>query len=124
PDPSRDRGEERIEATHFLDEGLQIGFVPFGEGLPPLRMASQRHCREYDESCHGQDRAEDVDEFHGGHLGAHPLTAGIGVMGEDRQGGALARIEPPVADIDRKSTRLNSSHVSISYAVFCLKKKK
>src|SRR5207249_6778168 len=26
------------------------------------------------------------------------------------------------ADLDRKSTRLNSSHVSISYAVFCLKK--
>src|SRR5437868_12300533 len=30
---------------------------------------------------------------------------------------------PPPADRDRKSTRLNSSHVSISYAVFCLKKK-
>src|SRR5699024_6524202 len=29
-----------------------------------------------------------------------------------------------VVFIDRKSTRLNSSHVSISYAVFCLKKKK
>src|SRR5439155_27335513 len=29
-----------------------------------------------------------------------------------------------VAEIDRKSTRLNSSHVAISYAVFCLKKKK
>src|SRR5438067_9121306 len=28
------------------------------------------------------------------------------------------------ARLDRKSTRLNSSHVSISYAVFCLKKKK
>src|SRR5690349_23522743 len=28
------------------------------------------------------------------------------------------------ADLDRKSTRLNSSHVEISYAVFCLKKKK
>src|SRR5699024_11345355 len=28
-----------------------------------------------------------------------------------------------VQEIDRKSTRLNSSHVSISYAVFCLKKK-
>src|SRR5436309_5105423 len=27
-------------------------------------------------------------------------------------------------DADRKSTRLNSSHVKISYAVFCLKKKK
>src|SRR5207302_8488787 len=30
----------------------------------------------------------------------------------------------PVGGIDRKSTRLNSSHVKISYAVFCLKKKK
>src|SRR5699024_11530211 len=29
-----------------------------------------------------------------------------------------------VMQLDRKSTRLNSSHVSISYAVFCLKKKK
>src|SRR5690625_7010149 len=29
-----------------------------------------------------------------------------------------------VGTIDRKSTRLNSSHVAISYAVFCLKKKK
>src|SRR3712207_6964220 len=28
------------------------------------------------------------------------------------------------ADVDRKSTRLNSSHANISYAVFCLKKKK
>src|SRR5690242_21625750 len=28
------------------------------------------------------------------------------------------------AELDRKSTRLNSSHMSISYAVFCLKKKK
>src|SRR5207253_9296052 len=28
------------------------------------------------------------------------------------------------AKVDRKSTRLNSSHVAISYAVFCLKKKK
>src|SRR5699024_12625280 len=30
----------------------------------------------------------------------------------------------PVPQIDRKSTRLNSSHVSISYAVFCLRKKR
>src|SRR5690242_20761383 len=32
--------------------------------------------------------------------------------------------ETLVAERDRKSTRLNSSHMSISYAVFCLKKKK
>src|SRR5690625_5646739 len=30
---------------------------------------------------------------------------------------------PPKSVQDRKSTRLNSSHVAISYAVFCLKKK-
>src|SRR5207249_10613004 len=37
--------------------------------------------------------------------------------------GAAGRMRFPVDLIDRKSTRLNSSHVSISYAVFCLKKK-
>src|SRR3712207_7468642 len=31
--------------------------------------------------------------------------------------------QPPQASRDRKSTRLNSSHANISYAVFCLKKK-
>src|SRR5438045_9468959 len=37
-------------------------------------------------------------------------------------GGQLRR--PGSATRDRKSTRLNSSHLGISYAVFCLKKKK
>src|SRR5437899_9694863 len=36
----------------------------------------------------------------------------------------LALVETQQAVIDRKSTRLNSSHLGISYAVFCLKKKK
>src|SRR3712207_8794101 len=35
-----------------------------------------------------------------------------------------ARRRRPGAAADRKSTRLNSSHANISYAVFCLKKKK
>src|SRR5207249_10910916 len=43
-------------------------------------------------------------------------SAGLHLPGSDDPG-ALA------ATRDRKSTRLNSSHVSISYAVFCLKKK-
>src|SRR3712207_7441846 len=34
------------------------------------------------------------------------------------------RFSERLADVDRKSTRLNSSHANISYAVFCLKKKK
>src|SRR5438094_2663557 len=35
----------------------------------------------------------------------------------------LVRGTDPATDTDRKSTRLNSSHRTISYAVFCLKKK-
>src|SRR5688572_32488920 len=37
---------------------------------------------------------------------------------------SLTDSHQPIADRDRKSTRLNSSHSQISYAVFCLKKKK
>src|SRR3712207_7233638 len=40
-----------------------------------------------------------------------------------RQGAEHPSFSPAVAP-DRKSTRLNSSHANISYAVFCLKKKK
>src|SRR2546426_10249926 len=51
----------------------------------------------------------------------HPLRGSpldrLGDPGPPRQ----PRGEPPQ---DRKSTRLNSSHLVISYAVFCLKKKK
>src|SRR5258707_3780607 len=37
---------------------------------------------------------------------------------------ALVHVVLVLAHADRKSTRLNSSHANISYAVFCLKKKK
>src|SRR5580704_19085687 len=47
------------------------------------------------------------------------LLARTGLFRRCRQGAAA-----PSFKIDRKSTRLNSSHPSISYAVFCLKKKK
>src|SRR3712207_7407659 len=36
----------------------------------------------------------------------------------------MKRLTSELSGIDRKSTRLNSSHANISYAVFCLKKKK
>src|SRR5207253_8613606 len=53
---------------------------------------------------------------------------GLGLLFEvDHHGRGIADI-PAAARVsyllDRKSTRLNSSHVAISYAVFCLKKKK
>src|SRR2546430_13576715 len=43
-----------------------------------------------------------------------------------REGGERRPLRPELAlhERDRKSTRLNSSHSQISYAVFCLKKKK
>src|SRR5690606_41792182 len=45
----------------------------------------------------------------------------VGVLTADDGG---AEPDPEEQERDRKSTRLNSSHVKISYAVFCLKKKK
>src|SRR3989442_8901079 len=55
-------------------------------------------------------------------------TAGLGLellgLAEPGEGGALPEIPSLGQGVDRKSTRLNSSHVRISYAVFCLKKKK
>src|SRR5256885_11968499 len=44
--------------------------------------------------------------------------------GRVRAGAQRTRFVPGLVHRDRKSTRLNSSHLVISYAVFCLKKKK
>src|SRR3712207_8879862 len=62
------------------------------------------------------------------------LVLGIGIAGAERQRQrieAVAEVDAgavhvlgQLAERDRKSTRLNSSHANISYAVFCLKKKK
>src|SRR3712207_8780815 len=67
-----------------------------------------------------------------GPVGAHggELVTRL-VVGQRDHAGTLAReqvreVGAPGAPVhlDRKSTRLNSSHANISYAVFCLKKKK
>src|SRR5690606_40056821 len=68
---------------------------------------------------------------HGGEprrLTDHPLGVSAPVWSPDSTRLAyLARVPEPgrygTDEKDRKSTRLNSSHVKISYAVFCLKKK-
>src|SRR3712207_8466778 len=78
------------------------------------------------------------------HAGAVTRSGGLGVMrqmvGRDattvrelllsvsperlqRAAAAVDRCELALMDRDRKSTRLNSSHANISYAVFCLNKK-
>src|SRR5207253_5861971 len=59
---------------------------------------------------------------------AHKLREGLEQRGylevETPIAVPFAGQEPHLRPLDRKSTRLNSSHVAISYAVFCLKKKK
>src|SRR3712207_7618253 len=62
----------------------------------------------------GLELDRDVDDPAGvGHEVGRPQHAALGQVVGDRLVGQ-----------DRKSTRLNSSHANISYAVFCLKKKK
>ena len=51
-------------------------------------------------------------------------ASGQAVAGIARQPEAEGKIRGTLLLTDRKSTRLNSSHRCISYAVFCLKKKK
>src|SRR2546430_13219553 len=45
------------------------------------------------------------------------------LVGELQENSVLLNVHAPRRPGDRKSTRLNSSHSQISYAVFCLKKK-
>src|SRR5439155_5553196 len=78
-------------------------------GQPPELAGPDRH---------GDDRPQDL-------LQSEPLAEARRLLPTERLAG---RAQPPPAILrlsrDRKSTRLNSSHVAISYAVFCLKKKK
>src|SRR5437588_8258546 len=53
-----------------------------------------------------------------GHWGRQP--SGGSCLSTDR---SVDRHDPPEGCLDRKSTRLNSSHTVTSYSVFCLKKK-
>src|SRR3712207_8511536 len=59
------------------------------------------------------------DRGHADRLRRDPARPGVDVDDDQRAG-----VGAPPALRDRKSTRLNSSHANISYAVFCLKKKK
>src|SRR2546430_7622251 len=61
------------------------------------------------------DDFKDINDRHG-HTGGDVVLSEL--CGAVREG-----LRPPDFFADRKSTRLNSSHSQISYAVFCLKKK-
>src|SRR3712207_6966109 len=81
-----------------------------------FRSRSRRHLRD---AAHGAGRGEHVQLARGVHAEGRDVT-------DVRQplAGVPHRGAVPAEAPDRKSTRLNSSHANISYAVFCLKKNK
>src|SRR5690606_40925284 len=87
----------------------------------PTRRSSDLACRGFGGQCYVVERMLGRARHGFGRCAARP----VGVMHDDgrrcHRGGSGSVL---VDGEDRKSTRLNSSHVKISYAVFCLKKKK
>src|SRR5205807_2964292 len=61
----------------------------------------------------------------GGGAGRRPPLCAVRHLGAEERAASCRRaaVHEPLSRADRKSTRLNSSHLVISYAVFCLKKK-
>src|SRR5690554_1301692 len=82
-------------------------------------------------SAHGSVRLQELLRAGGGtqpaHLESPDYVTRVSASSGEVSGDSLADLGTAGVDVDnvldRKSTRLNSSHVRISYAVFCLKKK-
>src|SRR5690242_21647693 len=83
--------------------------------FPYTTLFRSRRLDDEHQRRHGLPRLASLERF--GEPGRIPRRGGP-------NGGTLAPARGLHAGPDRKSTRLNSSHMSISYAVFCLKKKK
>src|SRR5699024_12715651 len=99
--------------------------------LPPFLLIPPTSTSLYTLSLHdalpiyaGTARPREHLGQRGGHGEQHRAADGGRGPGDDLRRPPRTRRRPDQSVQDRKSTRLNSSHVSISYAVFCLKKKK
>src|SRR5256885_7528868 len=97
----------------------EISPLPLPDALPICVGGGEQRGRPAVED--GLRRADHDDEVRVDELArdSHPRRAGRD-PGELRVRGVV-HLHPPVEAADRKSTRLNSSHLVISYAVFCLK---
>src|SRR5437879_1240109 len=109
--PLMDKGRMLSEAAHVL---VQVAGGP-GMTLSEVEILMRelgRHVRDHTQIVFGTA----VDSKMGNRLSVTVISS---LASEDSM---VATADPPPPD--RKSTRLNSSHRCISYAVFCLKKKK
>src|SRR5690554_7648394 len=105
------------------DTGL-LAVVPDSHQLGDDRVAEVFSLPGMDSSKGLSSQAQRLER---GRVHRQQVGQGIGVgqyplAGAGGKAGQQGKQQPLV--VDRKSTRLNSSHVRISYAVFCLKKKK
>src|SRR5437870_5851026 len=101
PPPARAASVAQVCYSHAVltVRGVVLEVVERGQGRPILWL-------------HGEEGLDPQAPF-------LDLLAGAG-----RMTAPASRSRNGACGSDRKSTRLNSSHVAISYAVFCLKKKK
>src|SRR5256885_14229065 len=96
--------EQTALHTHLLHESPHVMYMHIGGHGTPVKLAAAVHAGL---------------ALTGTPLGAAPAAPPAASLGID-----TAQIGQILGFQDRKSTRLNSSHLVISYAVFCLKKKK
>src|SRR3989449_2917267 len=118
----------RVARPAGVCPAISVGVAELADKIEVLQRAGIEGLQIHRFEAHPEIDRRDL---RGGIAELHAAADGIGDVGRDRQvggvGAALVGIEA-LADavdrvIDRKSTRLNSSHGYISYAVFCLKKK-
>src|SRR5690606_14736058 len=144
-DLARDESVQRVvrpqrgDADRDRDRGVLAAAPRADRAADPLRLlpcALERRMRQHEQELlpavapqrigaaqRGGQRGGDLPEHHVARLVAVAvvdLLEVVDIEHADREREPAA----PAALQDRKSTRLNSSHVKISYAVFCLKKKK
>src|SRR5699024_597173 len=111
---------ERMQNTGYLFLILPQLRKIYGDNTPELQEMMKTHVQFFNTSNFFNTIITGIDLA---------IEENEGVEGKDTVTGLKVGLMGPFAAIgdsilDRKSTRLNSSHVSISYAVFCLKKKK
>src|SRR6266480_5346059 len=136
PTPNSPLGDELETRVDHLDAAALLPQYPFDDHLRTQPEPADRaapHEPDHDLArAVGHHRFERLVVLHREHGEPSDHAGDLDPLPQRRVGdadGAGNRVRPFAdlgfqARLDRKSTRLNSSHMSISYAVFCLTKKK